>query len=130
VIHLELTIEQYNLMREGMAEKGTPEEEVDKVFVSPKWFALKKQQEERVILSAQVLLHDKAVFTGLTPLHTIKSNYEDTPSSETILYVLFLYAVCIQQGWLTYSKLLNKFIINPDHNLIVEYIETVHNRKM
>lgn len=123
-------ITKYNLIRSSLV--NNPNEEHDLVEVKPMKFALKKQHDEEVLAAAMEILDDQRIITGITPYQTIMSLIPDgeQPSPELILYVLVCYAVAIQQEWIIYSPILNKYRVNPDHKEAKQYVEDIHHVKV
>ena len=123
-------IAKYNLIRSSLVNNAN--EEHDLIEVKPMKFALKKQHEEEVLAAAMEILDDQRIITGITPYQTILLLIPDgqQPSHELILYVLVCYAVAIQQGWITYSPILNKYRVNPNHKDAKQYVEDIHHVKV
>jgi hypothetical protein len=117
---------KYNLLRSALVENA--EEEHDIIEIRPKKFALKKEHNEEVLAAAMEILQDKRIAKGITPYDTMKTfqkdNQELTP--EVTLYVLMCYAVAVQQEWITYSTILNKFYVNLSHKDARQYVEDTH----
>lgn len=119
-------VRKYNLIRCALADRSTPEEEVDIVVVRPKQFALKRTHDPEVLEAAKEILDDPRVMTGITPLDTIYQLTDDESQKEIILYILVCYAVALQQEWLVYSHILNRYMINKNHKEAVQYVEDIH----
>lgn len=124
---MNVNISQYNKIREALAEKQSDDHDI--VEVRPKKFALKKQHSEELLLAVRgMLLDDKKIVTGITPLHSINKLKTDVSeiTTETILYVLVAYAVAIQQQWIRHSPITNSYWVQEDHKQIVEYVQDTH----
>lgn len=117
---------KYNLLR--MALVDNDQEEHDIVEVRPKSFALKKKQDERVLAAAMEILADKRIIKGITPYDTMKTFIEDKEdlTPEVAMYVLMCYAVAVQQEWIVYSTILNKYYVNLTHKDARQYVEDTH----
>lgn len=115
----------------ALADKNTPQEEMDYIEVPPKTFALKKVHEPEVLDAAVEILSDRRIITGITPMDTIDSliSIEDRTEVvpvEVMLYVLVSYAIAIQQKWIRYVPIMHRYYVNPDSAFAVEYAQDIH----
>lgn len=130
---MEVDIGKYTIMRKALAEQKDDPQDIEMIHIKPKTFPLKKQHSRDVLDAAKEILDDPKIMKGMSPLDTLQSlaaqnmiDNGERPGPEVILYVMVCYAVALQQGWIIYSTLINKFILNPDNKIAVEYAQDVH----
>lgn len=122
-----IDVVKYNLLREALVSDASQEHDV--VRVRPKMFALKKMHTEEVLTAAMELLEDPRVVRGITPLESLDT-FGDEITPEIGLYVLMCYAVAVQQGWLMYSSITDRYYVDLKNQDARQYVEDTHRVKL
>lgn len=124
---MQIDMHRYNTVRNALANEG---EESVLITVKPKTFALKMNQPPETLETAWLLLEDPRIKNGISPLETLQGFDINTITHDVTVFILLIYAVALKEGWITYSSIINKYYVNPDHLEAKQFVEDTHRFKI
>ncbi|MCX7610276.1 MAG: hypothetical protein N2043_01655 [Ignavibacterium sp.] len=126
----------YNALRNAIAERTTPKEEMEVISVGPIQLALKKDLKKYAPQSIEIashILNHPYLLSGIRT-EDLLTDYShqgyDWESFYHPMLAVIAVAVGIKEGLLKYSDIAYMILPNLKNETVKEYLENLHNKKL